>query len=194
MDPDPSNRDLSAPVNVRPDLSPDQYRASEAMGSEMAGILIPGEIDFNEAEAAGLPRGSHPYVLTLEQSFNIALVNSRTYQNQLENIYLAALPVTLQRFAFMPQFFAGLSPQTGVAGQQGIGGELPARRHLAQPVRLLDAGDRLADLDPVARRGGRLRQALLDRRPRSWPASPTSSSSTSWASTRSSRASTRSCP
>src|SRR5262249_39072436 len=39
MDPDPVNRDLSAPVNPRPDLSPEEYRASEAAGSEMAGML-----------------------------------------------------------------------------------------------------------------------------------------------------------
>ena len=77
MDPNPINSDLSAPFNPRPDLTPDQYRASEAMGAEMAGILVPGEIDFNEAEAAGLPRNSQPYVITMEQAFTLALINSR---------------------------------------------------------------------------------------------------------------------
>jgi hypothetical protein len=119
MDPDPVNTDLSVPLNpkvLRPDLPPDQYRASEAMGAEMAGILVPGEIDFNEAEAAGYPRNSKPYVITLEQAFQLALVNSRFYQFQLEQLYVASLQVTLQRFAFQPQFYAGLSPVTGVLG------------------------------------------------------------------------------
>jgi hypothetical protein len=84
------------------------------MGAEMAGILVPGEIDFDEAEAAGLPRNSRPYRITLEQAFQLALINSRVYQFQLENLYGAALAVTLQRFAFQPQFFAGLSPLTTV--------------------------------------------------------------------------------
>jgi hypothetical protein len=117
MDPNPINSDLSAPVNprvARPDLSPDQYRASEAAGAEMAGILVPGATEFNEAAAAGYPSNAKPYIITLEQAFTLALINSRFYQFQLEQLYLASLAVTLQRFAFTPQFFAGLTPLTSV--------------------------------------------------------------------------------
>ncbi len=120
MDPNPTDRDLSKPDVVRPDLTPEEYRASEAQGSEMAAILVPGEIDFDDAEAAGLPRNSHPYKLTIEQAFVLGLINARVYQYQLEQLYLASLAVTLQRFAFQPQFYAGMSPQTGVA-QKGSG-------------------------------------------------------------------------
>src|SRR6185312_12180910 len=49
-----------------------------------------------------------------QQALLLALINSRFYQFQLEQLYLAALPVTQQRFAFEPQFYAGLSPVTGV--------------------------------------------------------------------------------
>lgn len=115
MDPQPGDRDLSAPINPRPDLPPDQYRASEAMASELSGILVPGAIDFNEAEAAGLPRNSTPYVITMDQAFTLALINARVYQFQLEQIYVAALTVTLQRFAFTPQLYAGFTPSQGVA-------------------------------------------------------------------------------
>jgi hypothetical protein len=114
MDPNPFNSDLSAPFNPRPDLSPEQFKETQAQGAELAGVLLAGEIDFNEAEAAGLPRNAKPYVVTLEQAFTLALINSRVYQFQLENIYTASLAVTLQRFAFQPQFFAGLNPSTGV--------------------------------------------------------------------------------
>ncbi len=48
------------PVQPRPDLTPEEYRASEAMGAEMAGILVPEAIDFNEAEAAACPPRPSP--------------------------------------------------------------------------------------------------------------------------------------
>jgi hypothetical protein len=47
-----------------------------------------------------------PYLITLEQSVEFATFNSRELQTQRENVFLAALPVTLERFAFAPQFFA----------------------------------------------------------------------------------------
>ncbi len=50
------------------------------------------------------------------------MMNGRYYQYQLEQLYLAALPVTLQRFAFEPQFYAGMSPSTGVPQTGGAGG------------------------------------------------------------------------
>jgi hypothetical protein len=104
--------DLSAPINPRPDLTPNQYRASEAMASELAGILVPGIVDFDEAEAAGLPKGTKAYTINMQQAFTLALINSRVYQTNLENIYAAALSVTLQRFTFTPQLYAGMSPST----------------------------------------------------------------------------------
>lgn len=124
MDPNPSNRDLSAPDNPRPDLPPGQYRATEGVTAELSSILVPGVIDFNEAEAAGLKRDSQPYIITMEQAFTLTLINSRAYQFNLENLYLNSLQVALQRFAFTPQFYAGLSPTTGVAqlGPAGPGG------------------------------------------------------------------------
>ncbi|MFO0954613.1 MAG: hypothetical protein U0835_26310, partial [Isosphaeraceae bacterium] len=122
MDPNPTDRDLSQPVNPRPDLTPDQYRASEGLASEITSNLVPKPISFDEAEAAGLPRNSRPYVINLSQAFTLALINARAYQTNIENVYLNALPVTLQRFAFTPQFYAGISPTTGVAGAPGAGG------------------------------------------------------------------------
>ncbi len=42
---------------------PEQYRESRKKEA-IAGMLIPDAIEFNEAEAAGLPRNSRPYKLT----------------------------------------------------------------------------------------------------------------------------------
>jgi hypothetical protein len=47
-----------------------------------------------------------PYLLKLEQSVELGLINSREYQNAREDLYLTALPVTLERFGFAAQFFA----------------------------------------------------------------------------------------
>ena len=58
----------------------------------------------------------------MQQAWLLALINARYYQFQLEQLYLAALPVTLQRFAFEPQFYAGMSPTTGVPQTGGAGG------------------------------------------------------------------------
>src|SRR5262245_41965 len=54
----------------------------------------------------GLETKERPFLLTLDQAVDLALFNSREFQDQRENIYLSAFPVTLQRFAFTYQFYA----------------------------------------------------------------------------------------
>ena len=93
------------------------------------------------------PRTTTPYVITMDQAFTLALINSRVYQFQLENIYIASLAVTLQRFAFTPQFYAGLSPadrRRPYAGRRPSPGGLEP----AQLVHLRDPGDRAARSRP----------------------------------------------
>ncbi len=96
-----------------------RMRPSEAVG--LAGILVPQFVPMNESEAAGLPKDMRAYRLSMQQSMLLALINGRYYQYQLEQLYEAALPVTLQRFAFEPQFYAGLSPSTSVPQTGGAG-------------------------------------------------------------------------
>src|SRR5208337_4117265 len=84
--------------------------------AELSSVLIPKLPKFNVAAAVGLPRNANPYVITLQQSFTLALINARIYQLQLENLYNAALTVALQRFQFEPQFYAGMSPLTSPNG------------------------------------------------------------------------------
>jgi hypothetical protein len=109
---DPILREFQQRENVRPDLTDDQYEASEAKMAELAGILVVADTKFNINEESGLRHDDTPYVLTVDQAFRLALINSRFYQFQIENVYLSALAVTLQRFAFQPQFYAGMSPVT----------------------------------------------------------------------------------
>src|SRR5262249_18340625 len=82
---------------------------------------------LDEAEAAGLPRGSRAYKVNMQQAWLLALMNARFYQFNLEQLYLSALAVTAQRFAFEPQFYAGLGQVTGVLGNGGGGsGSFPS--------------------------------------------------------------------
>lgn len=48
-------------------------------------------------------------VLTLEAALDLAVNNSRRYQTEKERLYLTALTLTGERYAFGPQFFAGSS-------------------------------------------------------------------------------------
>ena len=161
MEPQPGDiNDLSKPIQPPPGQSPEQFRAGEALASQLAGILVPKSIDFNEAEAAGLPRGSKPYVISMNQAFTLALINSRVYQTNLETIYGAALAVTLQRFTFTPQFYAGMSPNASVVGS-GVPSPNPANSFLystratGSQVSALNMGT-VAGVGKVFASGGRI--------------------------------------
>ncbi len=51
------------------------------------------------------------FVINLSQALELAVANSREYQNEKENLYLAALDLTGARYEFSPQFFAGSTPE-----------------------------------------------------------------------------------
>ena len=57
-------------------------------------------------------------LLTLPDALRRAFENNRTYQLRKETLYLSALTLSAQRFAFMPQFFAG-STAEGVRAPDG---------------------------------------------------------------------------
>ncbi len=52
-----------------------------------------------------------PYVLSLARALEVAALNSRRYQTEKENVYRQVLSLTLQRYAFRPQFFGALAGQ-----------------------------------------------------------------------------------
>lgn len=120
LDPDPVDVDLSRPADPRSGLSPEQYQVAGARTAGLSGLLAPSAIPFDQEEAAGVRKGSNPYVLTPRQAMTLALMNSRTYQSQIEQVYIRSLDVTLTRWEFEPQFIAGLAPRTGTsAGSLG---------------------------------------------------------------------------
>jgi outer membrane protein TolC len=66
------------------------------------------------------PGSTRPYLITLEQASELGLINSREFQDAREDLYLTALPVTLERFSFAAQFFAA-----GQAFREWAGAETP---------------------------------------------------------------------
>ena len=57
--------------------------------------------------------------LTLPEALRIALSDNRQYQLRKEQVYLSALALTGERFAYVPQFFAG----TTVTGERDASGD-----------------------------------------------------------------------
>lgn len=69
-------------------------------------------VESNMGRPAQLPE----FRMTLEDAIDISYIHSRDYQTQIENVYLAALSLTLQRFAFDVQFIGlnGLRPSSSL--------------------------------------------------------------------------------
>lgn len=113
----PTPGQLPEPLDIQQPIAPDMPAPGDVLDSttKLLEILNPPIRGLDMQLAAGLPRNSQVYVITPEQSLTLALVNSRDYQSRIENIYVTALPVTLQRFNLEPQVFAGLSPTTGTS-------------------------------------------------------------------------------
>lgn len=109
------------PADIMRDRVRDVGRLKPSEAAGLAGVLVPVVPRMNESEAAGLPKNFKAYKLNMQQAWLMSIMNGRYYQYQLEALYLAALPVTLQRFAFEPQFYAGMSPVTGVPQTGGAG-------------------------------------------------------------------------
>jgi hypothetical protein len=101
-------------------------RQAPAGGAEPYPVTaIPSQRDaIAEARARSLLdiSGRPAYLLTLDQAAELAMFNSRQFQDQRENLYLASLPVTLERFSFMAQFFAASEAMRTYAGRTAPGG------------------------------------------------------------------------
>lgn len=69
------------------------------------------------------PNLDQPYFLTLEQSVVLGVLNSRELQAERENLYLMAMPVTLERFSFAAQFSALGSAIYGYSGKETAEGQ-----------------------------------------------------------------------
>lgn len=72
-------------------------------------------VELPPPNANGKPK---PYIINMEQAIELGLMNSREFQTRREDLYLAALPVTRERFSFSAQYFAAgqaVRERTGLA-------------------------------------------------------------------------------
>ena len=60
------------------------------------------------------------YRIKVDQAVELGLINAREFQDRREDLYLAALPVTLERFSFATQAFAAEQ-----AVRRSVGADLP---------------------------------------------------------------------
>jgi hypothetical protein len=97
-------------------------RMSQTEAAELAGVLVPDVDLMTDTEAYGYPKGARVYKINMQQALTLAIMNARFYQYNLEQVYLAAIPVTQQRFFFGPQFYAGMSPVTSPLTPGILGG------------------------------------------------------------------------
>jgi hypothetical protein len=68
--------------------------------------------------------GQRSFLISLDQAAELATFNSREFQDQRENLYLAALAVTLQRFSFVAQPFVAQQAIRNYAGSGTPTGKL----------------------------------------------------------------------
>lgn len=111
--------------NCRPRPASDEEKPAASLGAPVQdAAYVPGAGATQASVDAVLKTNESAFLITLEQAEELAQFNSRELQDARENLYLAALPVTFERFQFVPQFFAGVEAirtwrGSGVAGGPG---------------------------------------------------------------------------
>jgi hypothetical protein len=102
--PDPPGEELRLPdPETLPPPQPARDPAAPPAGGQ------PQPPDGSSSQGQGTNSGVvPPFLITADQAAELALINSREFQTRREDLYLAALPVTLERFAFAAlPFLAG---------------------------------------------------------------------------------------
>ena len=138
---------------------PYRFRGSRRWGKD-------GTID--SVEPAGWEQGlgleaEGTLKLTQDRAVSIALVNSRDYQTSLENVYLAALSLTLNRFEFDSRWFGRTGTnftQTGFAGPPTVSTNLETPNDLGFNRNFAPGGELQAGKEHA--RNPTQREKLLD--------------------------------
>jgi outer membrane protein TolC len=117
----PPDDGLGGDSGIAGELTPQQIqaRAEQYTRRELIdAVTTKGPIPEKEAEKK--VSQERAFLIKLDQSVELGLINSREYQTRREQLYIAALPVTLERFAFYPQLLAA-----GTAFRERFGRETP---------------------------------------------------------------------
>lgn len=109
-------------------LKPRVRSVAAATGAQPPGEGMKPRVQEDAIVSAKTPSllditGRPTYLLTLDQAAELAMFNSREYQDQRESLYLAALPVTEERFSFTGQAFVAGQAIRAYAGSQSPEGK-----------------------------------------------------------------------
>jgi outer membrane protein TolC len=98
----------SSNESVPPEARPPSLTDGSSTAAKPEAETKPKETAASTTSLSSKPKpgARPPYLLKLDQAAELGLINSREYQDAREDLYLTALPVTLERFAFAAQFFA----------------------------------------------------------------------------------------
>ena len=99
--------------NMDPNFTIEQTNALSLEG-------LPVAAQVEEFLGADGQREKGAYVLSLEQALHLAVLHSRQYQLQKEQLYLSALGLTLTRHQFTPIFSAGGQARYNVSTEQAV--------------------------------------------------------------------------
>lgn len=116
----PAEETIGDPTGNPEDLSPSQM--AQQIDSQILRDILP-EVEVGKAlpEPTKPQPRPHPFMLNLEQTVELGFLNSREFQTIREQLYLAALPVTAERFSFAAQPFLTEQIVRQYAGRQATG-------------------------------------------------------------------------
>ncbi|QDU22373.1 TolC family protein [Urbifossiella limnaea] len=104
-----------------PDGSPVVVAVQQGPKGDAPAVVATGEAAASVLKV--LESQQQGYRIKLEQAVELGLVNAREFQDRREDLYLAALPVTLERFSFAAQGFFAETAALDFAG--GLAGRNP---------------------------------------------------------------------
>ena len=95
-------------VRARPPAD-DRPAASLGNPAQAGSYTNPAPAQTGQSFDKALATNEPAFLITLDQAVELAQFNSRELQDRREDLYVSALPVTLERFQFVPQLFAGVT-------------------------------------------------------------------------------------
>ena len=136
---DKHNRSVRAQM-AGAEVSPDTPAAKLGDPTKQPGVVGPAPAEttaFQQSVDAVLRTDEQPFLLNLNQALELSLFNSRDFQDRREDLYLTALPVSLQRFQFVTQLFLAAEGTRvfNPVGPVSAGGTIPGSSQLGTSAR-----------------------------------------------------------
>ena len=117
----PRREEVKGDATALPPPAQADAEAEAITQRELADAVTVGKAVPEKRAEAAISK-EKPFLLKMDQSVELGLINSREYQTRREQLFLAALPVTTERFAFHPQAFAAAQVFRERFGRETVAG------------------------------------------------------------------------